>query len=203
MFTRFESHFHLDYPSGGIPDSESMEPAGDPELFALQSQFAGMSFNNGLYRVMDRGIMPLAGSFIETAFPTFSHRARPFAYDWLGRIFALDSGRFECESRAVTMFEPGTGEALEIPCDLLNFHESELVDYGEAALALSFYERWLASGGAVPSRDQCVGYKRPLFIGGKDEAANLEISDLDVYWSLSGQLLQKIRNLSPGTGLTP
>jgi len=198
MFTSFESHFQPDSFSGGRQTSESITSAGDADLVRFLSQFGGMSFNNGLYRVTDHGITLSARSFIEAAFPTYASRAQPFAYDWLGRIFALDSNRFEGNLRAVTMFEPGTSEALELPCNLVTFHESELIDYPEAALAVSFYQLWLASGGGVPALDQCIGYKKPLFIGGKDKVTNLEISNLDVYWSLSGQLVRRMRDLSPG-----
>jgi Domain of unknown function (DUF1851) len=48
---------------------------------------------------------------------------------------------------------------------------------------------------------QCVGYQVPLFLGGKDSLENLEITDLDVYWSLSGQLRQGTWVLPPGTAV--
>jgi len=82
------------------------------------------------------------------------------------------------------MFEPGTGEALEIPVPFSRFHDEELVDYTEEALARSFFYQWQRSGGPAPTVSECVGYQRPLFLGGKDTVANLEISDLDVYWTI-------------------
>jgi hypothetical protein len=98
------------------------------------------------------------------------------------------------------MFEPGTGEALAIPSNIQTFHDSELMEFGEAALAISFYQKWMAaSGGQAPAYTQCVGYKTPLFLGGTDEVKNLELSDLDVYWHLMGQLIVKTRSLPPGT----
>jgi len=89
------------------------------------------------------------------------------------------------------MLEPGTGEALEIPCNLLTFHDDELIHHAEEALAAGFYAQWLDEGGAMPRYDQCVGYKRPLYLGGNDGVENVELSDLDVHWSLSGQLIEK------------
>ena len=97
------------------------------------------------------------------------------------------------------MFEPGTGEALEIPANLNTFHDDGLLDLGEAALAISFYEKWRSSGGAAPDYDQCIGYRRPLFLGGEDGIDNMEVSDLDVYWHITGQLIQKTRGLPQGT----
>jgi len=91
------------------------------------------------------------------------------------------------------MFEPGTGEALAIPCNLETFHDEELVEYGDAALASEFQERWLANDGAAPQYGQCIGYKKPLFLGGADELGNLEMFDVDVYWHLMAQLISKVR----------
>lgn len=96
------------------------------------------------------------------------------------------------------MFEPGTGEALEVPCNIVSFHESELIDYSEEALAASFYNKWLACGGKTPTIKQCIGYKKPLFLGGRDSVDNLEVSDLDVYWNISAQLIRRIQGMPPG-----
>jgi type VI secretion system (T6SS) immunity protein Tdi1 len=97
------------------------------------------------------------------------------------------------------MFEPGTGEALEIPSNIQTFHDGELIECADAALAIDFHQRWLANGGAEPAYAQCVGYRKPLFLGGTDELENLELSDLDVYWHLMGQLIAKTKGLPLGT----
>jgi len=99
----------------------------------------------------------------------------------------------------VLLLEPGTGEALEIPANFQSFHRRQLVENAEAAVALSFYKSWLASGGQVPAYDQCIGYKRPLYLGGVDEVTNLEVGDFDVYWTISAQLLSRTRGLPVGT----
>jgi hypothetical protein len=136
---------------------------------------------------------------IETAFPEFAGRITAFGYDWLGTAFALDSKRPKDGWPGVVMFEPGTGKALEVPANLITFHDVVLMEHGEAALAISFYEKWLASGGVIPKRSQCVGYRKPLFLGGSDDVGNLEISDIDVYWHITGQLIRKTKGLPPGT----
>jgi hypothetical protein len=151
---------------------------------------------------MSADSLEFAGVFIAQAFPGFSTRVEAFAYDWLGRIFALDPARLEEGLPSVLMFEPGTGQALEIPCNLLTFHENELNNFREEALAASFYGQWLARNGAAPRHDQCVGYKKLLFLGGTDVIENLKLSDLDVYWTLSGQLIRKTHGLPPGTRIS-
>jgi hypothetical protein len=133
------------------------------------------------------------------AFPEFGGRIECFGADWLGRQFATDTGRLVAGAPQVLMLEPGTGEALQIPVDRQAFHEEELVQEPDAAAAYSFFQQWLAAGGPRPDYHQCVGYQRPLYLGGVDDVANLEVVDFDVYWTISAQLLAQVRGLAPGT----
>jgi len=133
------------------------------------------------------------------AFPALADRIECFGADWLGRQFATDRGRIESGEPLVLMLEPGTGEALEIPVSVADFHAHELIEEADAVVALSFFGDWVSAGGARPGYAQCIGYKVPLFLGGHDEIANLEMIDLDVYWTLTAQLLSKTRALPEGT----
>ncbi|KGX84138.1 hypothetical protein N783_18840 [Pontibacillus marinus BH030004 = DSM 16465] len=127
---------------------------------------------------------------IVEAFPAYQNKILCFSYDWLGRHFALDFTRIYEKEPLIVMFEPGTGEALEIPSTFLTFHEEELVDYSNAALARDFFYEWRKTNNFNSlGRDKCVGYKKPLFLGGDDEVGNLEILDMEVYWGIIGQLI--------------
>ena len=97
------------------------------------------------------------------------------------------------------LLEIATGQALEVPDTFLGFHEQELVDYADAALAVSFAEEWTSTGQRMPGPDECVGYRVPLFLGGRDDVTNLELTDAEVYWSVTGQLVRQVQNLPPGT----
>ena len=119
-------------------------------------------------------------------------RAKVFGFDWLGRAFATVTTRNEQGLPGVALFEPGTGQVLEVPCNVLTFHNEELIDYKDAALAETGHRTWLERGGTAPSNVQCVGYRKPLFLGGVDEIDNMEIVDLEVYWSLLGQILAQV-----------
>jgi hypothetical protein len=81
---------------------------------------------------------------------------------------------------------------------LETFHNDELQARGEAALAISFYNRWLQSGGAAPPHGRCIGYKVPLFLSGVDDIDNLSLTDIGIYWHVSAQLIQQVRDLPPG-----
>lgn len=165
------------------------------------SMHAGGSYERGLYRIHSVTDMQRWTTIATEAFPDFRQRILCFGFDWLGRMFALDFARKTNGQFLVLMLEPGTGQALEIPATFMDFHNQELVQYQNEALAVEFYKVWQASGGEFPAFEQCVGYKKPLFLNGSDTVENLEITDMEVYWSIAGQLLSKIRGLPEGTRL--
>jgi hypothetical protein len=203
MFDRFTASFRLEPPGqkAGVPWADA-RLSGVTGYLDLAGRVAGCSFENGLYRIHDAETGPQAASLVADAFPHFAARCCPFGYDWLGRQFAIDSARSEGGEPLVLLLEPGTGEALEIPFTFAAFHD-ELDALREPALAGSFFEKWAQTNpGSVPlAATQCAGYKIPLFLGGKDTIENLEVIDIDVYWSLTGQLRSGTRLLPPGTSI--
>ncbi len=174
---------------------------GSP-LTKIASALGACSFDAGLYRVFTAEEVPSRTSLAEAAFPDFAGRIQCFGMDWLGRQFATDSVRGSKTDPEVLLLEPGTGEALEIPIALSKFHDEELVDYADSALAVDFYRDWLAGGGGAPTLDECVSYRTPLFLGGADGTTNLEICDVDVYWTLCAQMLAEVRDLPVGTPIS-
>lgn len=74
----------------------------------------------------------------------------------------------------------------------------ELVDYAEGPGHASSTRSGRDPHGCPPF-DQCAGYRVPLFLGGDDAVANLEQSDIGVYWSLMGQPEAE----SPGSSTWP
>jgi type VI secretion system (T6SS) immunity protein Tdi1 len=204
MFENFLASFQVlpeEHPLGHPWSDERLNAAaGYPEL---AGQYAGRAFDRGIYRLHDENTGPRAAAAVAEAFPDFAHRARPFARDWLGRQFALDSARAEGGEQLVLLLEPGTGQALEVPLSFAAFHE-QLDELREPALAASFFESWAeADPASVPlGPDKCAGYRVPLFLGGKDVVTNLEVIDLDVYWSVCGQLRQGTRTMPPGTSIS-
>lgn len=199
MFEIFEFKFARD---SAFPEAIGSQIPVTSENFGLQrffERYVGATFNEGVYRVITTEIGRFAHEFVRIAYPLYSDKVTCFASDWLGRLFCLDSDRREDGEMAVLMLEPGTGEALNIPANLRSFHDSELIQYTDAALALKLYRQWLGQGGKVPRFDQCIGYKKPLFLGGADVFENMELSDLDVYWNISAQLIHKVRGLPVGT----
>ena len=178
--------------TGGQPVTQ--EPLPTPP--ALRAAAGGRTFGGGLYRIhtADSGAQRLKD--IDSAFPEAPAHTAPYGYDWLGRQFCTTE---DDENATSLMFEPGTGEVLEIPVPFALIHDEELVDYSNEALASEFYASYLASGGVAPERGPCVGYRTPLFLGGEDDLPNLELIDTDVYWHLTGQLILRAKGIAPGT----
>jgi hypothetical protein len=198
MFKIFEANYARDVKTY----KEDWDKSLVPDILGLQEFFtayAGAAFEGGLYRILWPTDLARWQERIDLAFPGYGDRVVCFGYDWGGRVFALDTERLEDGQAGVLLLEPGTGEILRIPSNLQTFHNRELIEFGEAALGTSFYEKWRANGGEAVDYDCCIGYRVPLFLGGVDDIENLEDSDLDVYWHIMGQLIQKIDGLPEGT----
>lgn len=166
---------------------------------AMSVEVAGCTFGNGLYRFHDEVSGPVALALVTEAFPELTSRAWPFAYDWLGRQFAIDA-----PSGTVLLVEPGTGDVLEIPATFAAFHSDVLANDLDAAVAHDFFDEWSrqAPGDLPLGRDLCVGYQVPLFLGGRDEVANLSVTELDVYWTICGQLRRGVSTLPEGARIS-
>lgn len=174
---------------------------GIKELEQILDSFGGKTFNHGLYRVLRSDQILKVKRAMENAFPEYRGRIVPFAFDWLGRHFVIDLARMQKGRNLVMMLEIGAGEAMEIPASLLDFHDIELVKYANDALSVPFWHQWRTLNPVDLTFTDCAGYKVPLFLGGADDIANLEVIDLDVYVEICGQLRNKIRTLQEGQSI--
>ncbi len=165
----------------------------------LLSNYQGNSFGEGIYRLHNYDNIEKWNRIVSEAFPEFEERIQCFGYDWLGRQFSLDKSRIMDEQPQILMFEPGTGEVLEIPCNFMQFHNDEIPNYHEACLASEFFHEWMMINGYKLTVKSCAGYRILLFLGGDDTVENLEISDMEVYWSICSQMIKKTKNLKEGT----
>lgn len=191
MFSQFQSAYSETDRASSSANEEllaKIEPYARGFSYLIR-QFGGVSFDNAVYRIHCTQDILTWTKAVETVLPKYTGRTVCFAFDWLGRHLALDKGKQTDDQMNILLLEPGTGEALNIPVSFADFHNIELVQYRNDVLASNFYADWLGNGGSPPEHDQCVGYKVPLFLNGEDVVGNLETSDMDVYWSLCGQLL--------------
>ena len=169
------------FDAAAVPEIEGIAPG----FHGFIAQLGGASFRQGLYRIHTPEGMERWTMAVEGAFPQYRGQMVCFAYDWLGRQFALHRGDLVEGLAQVRLFDPGFHQVLNIPCSFETLHRAELPEYADDALAARFHAEWLASGGAAPGLAECIGYRIPPTLGGKDEIANMELTDMDVYWELS------------------
>ena len=157
--------------------------SNSPEEFL--SSVEGKTFLNGMYRVFNLSEIEKWCKIVVHTFPAYKGQIKVFAYDWLGRIFAVKKLQ-----GTVLMFEPGTGEDFDIPVTIEDFHNVEIVEYHEDSLASEFFNEWYEKQEHyVLKHNECAGYKVPLFLNGDDVVDNLEISDMEVYWEIMMPLI--------------
>jgi hypothetical protein len=190
-FPAFSSAYPITSSVGNAP----LDLAGVsvPDDFrSLIEKFGGCTFGNGLYRILRGDRIKETYSSLVAIFPEYANRILPFGFDWLGRHFALDFGRMTDGAPTILLLDVGFGEALHIPANLREFHETELVEHAADAVAEPFFEEWQGATGAILlGHDQCAGYKIPPSLGGLDEYSNLEAIDLEVYLHFCGELRGK------------
>jgi hypothetical protein len=187
------------YPAASGTPAGVWDPAGLSGVVGyseLAARVAGLPLGGGVFRIVSADEGAAASSFVTEGFPDFAARSIPFGVDWFGRVYAADRAR----ATGLLLIEPGSGEAFEIDDDFAEFLDVTLVDEPEL-LELDLFGQWLAAGGTAPAEGTCVGFKLPLFLGGDTAMTNLELTDLDVYWSFSAQLRLQTRDLPGGTGI--
>ena len=199
MFDTFESHFTRDPFTPKPAGPWELTTQSVPELREYFLRYGGLSFNSGLYRVMDPSILPEAAEVVALAFPELAKVAKCFAYDWLGAIFALDIGRVTRGEPEILILDLDRDHALEIPFGLASFHDVALVNERDAMLQSKMHDDWLATGGPIPKPNECIGHQVPLFLGGVDAIGNLKKIYLSVQWYITAQIIDRVRDLPVGT----
>jgi hypothetical protein len=163
----------------------------------------GRSFGRGLFRFHDGVSGPLAQQLVHDAYPELAGLADVFAFDWLGRQFAVADATLSSEGGAeVVILDPAdmSREPIIEPANFLRAFQSPVM---LEALERDLFERWRAhSGSAGLDFDRCVGLTQPLFLGGDLALDNLAESDIQVYWSIATQLWVQTKDLPPGTPLS-
>jgi hypothetical protein len=204
MLDRFFANYQVT-PTG---DEGTLRPLPNPrpdrpirgwdELF---TRFPGATFRNGIYRLHTPESTMLAHQLVRDAFPKLELDCLWFAYDWLGRQFALDFEREAHGEPAVSLADFVDHEIYEIPEDFVGFHNETLDIDSEPAVATSLFAEWTAQNPqALPlKRNQIVGYRIPLTLGGKHEVSNMVVEDMDVSLEFERQILEATEGKEEGT----
>ena len=162
-------------------------------VFNFRTSFSGREFGDGAFKAFIEDEIEKWNSVALEMFPDFQIDFILFGYDWLGRFYATDKSE-----NIIYLLDPSTNEISELEDKFAHFINEMIPQNANDILALKLYKKWLRKN-TKPSYKNCVGYKVPLFLGGKDKISNYEESDMEVYWSISAQIISKIKNLPDGT----
>lgn len=170
-----------------------------PELLRdLLGEFGGATLSDGFYRFHTAESCQAGNTACAGLVRGFEGRFHVFAFDWLGRHLAVDLRPATAEGKVIAV-DPGAAQHLATGCTFGEWHDA--VAGRDDPLAYCLYQEWRdanPSAGALQF-DQAIGYKVPVFLGGTDEVANLEIIDLGVYFKLCTQLARSARTTRAGS----
>jgi len=162
------------------------------ELYQLFDVFGGCTFNYGLYRIHSFSSSIHWSLRIGEYFPGYVNKVYPFGFDWMGRQFSIDRTR-----ELIFMFDPATMEDFVLHKTINTFHNEDL---SNNLLSSELFNSILTFNKIAELDDEsCFGYDIPLFLGGKDDLENYQRQDMEVYWDITNQLYNKIKDLPKGT----
>jgi hypothetical protein len=188
--------FKINYNSYSVIENQLIEIKGIPFKYKeLLLEFGGNSFDKGLYTIYTFTDSIKWTNLLCNYFEKFKDEIICFGHDWMGRQFCVPTKSNEC----ILVFDPATQEDFFIEDNLLAFHNNILANDKGIFFAMDLFElalNFLKITGI--NYNQCIGFKTPLFLNGKEEVSNYEVCDLEVYWDLQYQLYQQVKNLQDG-----
>ena len=196
MLKKFENKFTIAPKNGGSNNFQEKGNKFTQQLFEVINLYGGMTINNGLYRIHTFESSLIWTKNIEDYFTDYKGLIIPFGFDWMGRQFCISKGN----AQQLFMFDPSSGEDFELEQNVMLFHENDLVnDTDEMLSGDLFLEALNGSKASNLKYEECLTPKNSLLLGGEDILEEYEVTDLDVYWHIQGQIYNQIKDLPPGT----
>jgi len=194
MLDRFKNKFKLDLDVS-LGQKIEIQHYFPSELIDIFEEYGGCSIENGLYRFHTFKSSEEWALIITEYFEKYKKLIYPFGFDWMGRQFC-----FCPYNDLIYMFDPATGGDYELKQHPFLLHDDDFVNDTEDMLSANLFAKVLKYNkmSSIPF-NECLGYKLPLFLGGKDEIENYELQDMEVYWHIDSQLYKQAKELPPGT----
>ena len=190
------------FPEWSAADTERLIGRDVPSFTKFVRATTRTSFNDGALRFLPPGRLRdwNGPAGWRAAWPQWADRLAVFATDWSGRQFGFDLGQSVGKEPQIAMLDMADGELMELTgASFSLFIGTEVVTHQDEVILASRYRRWLQDTHLAPSETECVGYVEPLFLGGADEFGNMNVTDMDVYVNLTGQLFAQVANVPVGT----
>ena len=115
----------------------------------------------------------------------------------MGTAFLQDT-----QDGTISLLDPGEGKLRQIAQSIEEFQQ--LLSDQEFVLSEFLVEDFvsLRNGGKSLSHDQVFGFVQPPVLGGSFGVDNLEPTDMQVHFSLSGQIHRQVKDLPDGTPIS-
>ncbi len=204
-FDKFKATYNPPLSRTEISDDSKLEILKSPGARDFLSAFSGITIGDGLYRVHHFSeIEPWTQRVTGCLFKKYASRVECFGCDWRGRQFAVESQRRNADGiPLVTMFDPETGKAFNTSFTFSGFHNDALINLTDAVLDLELFQNWRKANQNISLKHKdCIGCRIPLCLGGRDDVSNYEVTDMSVYWELTGQFLEGTKNVPAGTKIS-
>jgi len=171
-------------------------PRRGPSSFA-DAGYCGHSFNEGLLRFHDSVSASIFRQVCFQALPevhSYDRNADVLAFDWNGKQYLTAKVKGQKSIMVlVADIAAGTVEALapvEVFAAILK--QPDVGEYFSGSL----YDEWRAAVGKPGSGlafTDCVEYTTPFWLGGPDSIDNMQLTDMDVSWTVGAQLRAQAR----------
>ncbi len=163
------------------------------ELKLFIESYGNKTFNKGLYRTYGFEDAEKWTKIVINDYPEFEGKIICFASDWEGNQYAQ---KFINNVSTIVIFEISTGDYFELEQTIEGFHEVDLIDYDDETLHIQKFEKAMKylSISQINNKE-CIAHKISLLLGGEDTLENLEITDMEVNWSLQQQIMDQINKL--------
>lgn len=205
MYGYFESNYSRDTDKKVRSLNKSISICNSRGIHGWEQlffQFSGASFDSGIYRIFNIEEVEVWSDLIVGTFPSYKGQVLPFAFDWLNRVYCVDFDRVENSQPLVLLFSHLTDEVLEIPANLVDFHNEVLVKSKVDVLEPEFFKEVLRQNKIQQLNfSDCIEMKLPLFLGGQYLPINMGIRDRVVDWDINRQLLLKARSIDDGVSI--
>lgn len=191
--TQFYSKFRA---TGSIPNAPvppAIAKRVGPDFVAIIQELGGKIFNDGLYRVYTGAQIEKMTAIICEQFDSVKGQAFAFAADWMGRQFVIDFTEIVDGQPTVECFDSATPESFATDQAIIQFHNDSMVNMTDATVDEERFLEWMEQTKTPLAHDQCVGYNRPIFMGGDADFSNMDVTDIEVHITICGQLWREIQ----------
>lgn len=163
------------YRFAGFAGEEKIEKQSE-----FMSVYGGRTFLNGMYRTHESKDIEKWNEIIGKVFPEVKGRIQVFGYDWVGRNFAVYD-----KTDTVLLFDPRTREVYDTGSTFSEFHNMEIPIDHEVCLMSKYFRQWKVANNRDIAHNECLCYKVPLLLNGREEIENMEVFDMTAYWESS------------------